>query len=68
MKKLSLIIIALFSLSKVEAQQGLPFYNHYLVSDKMLINPSYAGQDPNVISISGTHRGKNGEIDHLIPA
>ena len=58
MKKLSLIIIALFSLSKVEAQQGLPFYNHYLVSDKMLINPSYAGQDPNIISISGTHRNQ----------
>jgi hypothetical protein len=58
MKKITLFILTLFSLSKVEAQQGLPFYNHYLVSDKMLINPSYAGQDPNVISITGTHRNQ----------
>ena len=40
------------------AQQGLPFYNHYLVSDKMLINPSYAGQNPDYISINGTHRNQ----------
>ncbi|MFV0156026.1 PorP/SprF family type IX secretion system membrane protein [Empedobacter falsenii] len=58
MKKITLFILTLFSVSKVEAQQGLPFYNHYLVSDKMLINPSYAGQDPNVISITGTHRNQ----------
>ena len=58
MKKFSLLVITLLSLSKVEAQQGLPFYNHYLVSDKMLINPSYAGQNPEVISISGTHRNQ----------
>ena len=35
MKKFSLLVITLLSLSKVEAQQGLPFYNHYLVSDKI---------------------------------
>ena len=58
MKKITLIILAIFSLSKVEAQQGLPFYNHYLVSDRILINPSYAGQDPNVISVTGTHRNQ----------
>ncbi|WP_313386293.1 PorP/SprF family type IX secretion system membrane protein [Chishuiella sp.] len=58
MKKLTFILFALFSITKVTAQQGLPFYNHYLVSDKMLINPSYAGQNPNVISITGTHRNQ----------
>lgn len=58
MKRLSFIVITLLSLSTTNAQQGLPFYNHYLVSDRMLINPSYAGQDPNVISITGTHRNQ----------
>lgn len=40
------------------SQQGLPFYNHYLVSDKMLINPSYAGQNQDYLTINGTHRNQ----------
>lgn len=40
------------------AQEGLPFYNHYLVSDNYLINPSYAGVDPEVLSVTGTYRNQ----------
>ena len=58
MKKLAILCLLLCSVKNVNAQQGLPFYNHYLVGDKMLINPAFAGQDPNVISINGTHRNQ----------
>ncbi len=44
--------------NKVLAQQTMPYYNHYLVSDKMLINPSYAGQNPEYISINATNRNQ----------
>lgn len=40
------------------AQEGLPFYNHYLVSDKYLINPSYAGVNPEILSVTGTYRNQ----------
>jgi type IX secretion system PorP/SprF family membrane protein len=58
MKKLAILCLLLCSAKNIYAQQGLPFYNHYLVGDKMLINPSYAGQNPDVISINGTYRNQ----------
>lgn len=52
-----LSLVTLFS-QEVRAQQGLPIHGHYLISDKMLINPSYAGQNPEIISVSGSHRNQ----------
>lgn len=43
MKKILLLaVIGIFGNISLKAQEGLPFYSHYLVSDKYLINPSYA--------------------------
>lgn len=39
----------------VTAQEGLPFYDHYLLSDNYLINPSYAGANPDVLRVRATH-------------
>lgn len=58
MKNIFTLFILSFVAQGIHAQQGLPFHGHYLVSDKMLINPSYAGQNPEVISVSGTHRNQ----------
>ena len=58
MKKIIILCLLLCSINDVYGQQGLPFYNHYLVGDKMLINPSYAGQNPDIISINGTYRNQ----------
>ena len=58
MKKLAILCFLLCSINNVYAQQGLPFYNHYLVGDKMLINPSYAGQNSDILSINGTYRNQ----------
>lgn len=59
MKKLLFIaIIAITSISNLYAQEGLPFYSHYLISDKYLINPSYAGANPEVLSVSGSYRNQ----------
>lgn len=37
------------------AQEGLPFYEHYLVTDNYLINPSFAGSNPEVLTIRGSY-------------
>lgn len=58
MRKILLTAILAFSSLSLMAQEGLPFYNHYLVSDKYLINPSYAGVNPEILSVSGTHRNQ----------
>lgn len=50
-------IIAFLSLNLL-GQEGLPFYKHYLVSDMYLINPSYAGVDPEVLSVTGSYRNQ----------
>ncbi len=39
-------------------QEGLPFYKHYLVSDRYLINPSYAGANPEILSVTGSYRNQ----------
>ena len=58
MRKKLLTIVLVFITLPILAQEGLPFYNHYLVSDNYLINPSYAGVDPEVLSVSATYRNK----------
>lgn len=57
-KLLFIAIIGIFGSTGLLAQEGLPFYNHYLVSDKYLINPSYAGANPEVLSITGSYRNQ----------
>lgn len=53
------LILSLFlTFGQILAQEGLPFYNHYLVSDKYLINPSYAGANPDILSVRGTYRNQ----------
>ncbi len=49
-----LVIVAIQALG----QEGLPFYKHYLVSDRYLINPSYAGVNPEVLSVTGSYRNQ----------
>ncbi|SMC79768.1 PorP/SprF family type IX secretion system membrane protein [Moheibacter sediminis] len=59
MRKILLIaIIGIVGSSNLVAQEGLPFYNHYLVSDRYLINPSYAGANPEVLSVTGSYRNQ----------
>lgn len=58
MRKILLSTILTFISLPLLAQEGLPFYNHYLVSDKYLINPSYAGVNPEILSVTGTHRNQ----------
>lgn len=59
MKKiLFFAIFGILSAGNLLAQEGLPFYNHYLVSDKYLINPSYAGANPEVLSVTASHRNQ----------
>lgn len=40
---------------QTNAQEGLPFYEHYLISDNYLINPSFAGANSEVLRVRGTH-------------
>lgn len=47
----------------VKAQQGIPFYEHYLLSDKYLINPSHAGRVQDVMSIKATHTSQWADIE-----
>ena len=60
MKKIlvTLLIGFVSLLQQAKAQQSLPYYNHYLVTDKILINPSYAGQNPEYISINASNRNQ----------
>lgn len=53
-KNLLTTILVLLTVS-LWAQEGLPFYKHYLVGDAYLINPSYAGQDPEVLNVTATY-------------
>lgn len=61
-KILFIAIMGLFISSNLLAQEGLPFYNHYLVSDKYLINPSYAGANPEILSVTGSYRNQWAEL------
>lgn len=45
------------------AQEGLPFYEHYLLSDPYLINPSYAGKDEYVLKFRATHHSQWSGVD-----
>lgn len=60
MKKTLFLLSLTFGLLSITsiAQQTMPYYNHYLVSDKMLINPSHAGQNPEYISINASNRNQ----------
>lgn len=57
-KILFIAIMGILSSGNLLAQEGLPFYSHYLVSDKYLINPSYAGANPEVFSVTGSYRNQ----------
>lgn len=58
MRKNFIALILLFVSIQVFSQEGMPFYNHYLVSDPYLLNPSYAGVDPEIMSVTGTYRNQ----------
>lgn len=57
-KNLLIAIIGILGSVTLMAQEGLPFYSHYLVSDKYLINPSYAGANPEILSVTGSYRNQ----------
>ncbi|MGB6084715.1 PorP/SprF family type IX secretion system membrane protein [Moheibacter sp.] len=58
MRKIFFTAIFVIISFQAMGQEGLPFYKHYLVSDKYLINPSYAGANPEVLSVAGTYRNQ----------
>lgn len=51
-------------LLSVDAQQSLPFYDHYILSDDFLINPSLAGADSEIIKVRATHYSQWNGIEH----
>lgn len=51
-------IIFVFITLNLWGQEGLPFYKHYLVSDVYLINPSYAGVNPEILGVTGSYRNQ----------
>jgi len=57
-KNLLIAIIGILGSVTLMAQEGLPFYSHYLVTDKYLINPSYAGANPEILSVTGSYRNQ----------
>lgn len=57
-KKLAFLSIFILNFITVAAQEGLPFYQQYLVSDRYLINPSYAGNNPDVLTFRATHHSQ----------
>ena len=61
-KNLLILIFGLLGSVAALAQEGLPFYSHYLVADEYLINPSYAGANPEVLSVTGSYRNQWGDL------
>ncbi|MDD3771948.1 MAG: PorP/SprF family type IX secretion system membrane protein [Flavobacteriaceae bacterium] len=53
-KKIITTLLLVFCLN-LGAQESLPFYKHYLIGDSYLINPSYAGADPEVLNVTATY-------------
>lgn len=43
------ISLSLVGITASIAQEGLPFYQQYLISDKVLINPSYTGSTDDIV-------------------
>lgn len=62
MKRNFVALILFFVATHAFSQEGMPFYNHYLVSDPYLLNPSYAGVDPEILSVTGTYRNQWGDL------
>lgn len=58
MRKNLFAAVLIFVSVQLFSQEGMPFYNHYLVSDPFLINPSYTGIDPEIMSVTATHRNQ----------
>lgn len=52
---LTVAVLGLLLNTRLYAQEGLPFYEHYLVTDNYLINPSYAGSEADILKFRGTH-------------
>lgn len=55
MKIKFILFLIIVSHLNLKGQEGLPFYQHYLLSDSYLINPSYAGATSDVLKLRGTH-------------
>lgn len=52
-----IVAVAFALLAKVGlAQESLPFYQQYLISDKVLINPSYAGSTDDIVVKMSYHK------------
>lgn len=58
MRKVLITAVLIIISFQAMGQEGLPFYKHYLVSDRYLINPSYAGANPEILSVTGTYRNQ----------
>ena len=58
MRKILITAVMIILSFQAMGQEGLPFYKHYLVSDRYLINPSYAGANPEILSVTGSYRNQ----------
>ncbi|MBA5630554.1 PorP/SprF family type IX secretion system membrane protein [Moheibacter lacus] len=58
MRKVLITAVLIILSFQAMGQEGLPFYKHYLVSDRYLINPSYAGANPEILSVTGSYRNQ----------
>lgn len=66
MKKIYFHILFLcFPLLSIKAQESLPFYEHYILSDDFLINPSFAGANPEIIKVRATHYSQWSGMDNV---
>lgn len=54
-KNILFATLCLLFVQQYNAQEGLPFYEHYLVADNYLINPSFAGSNAEILKVRGTH-------------
>lgn len=60
--KILLLLIGLVSTNQLFCQESLPFYQQYLISDKVLINPSFTGSTDDWV-FKGTFNKHWGNFD-----
>ena len=63
-KNILFATLCMLLMQQYNAQEGLPFYEHYLVADNYLINPSFAGSNAEVLRVRGTHYSQWAGLDN----
>jgi len=55
-QKYMLFFIVFSTMNTILSQESLPFYQQYLISDKVLINPSYTGSTDDIVAKLTYHK------------